>query len=79
MKRSDGDMVAHAIVTALAAAVNQGDIDDWFPDQGETGVRSMEYLPQMRRRFIEADQLLASDGRCHHPVRRAATHEEADP
>ena len=57
-KRSDGDVVAHAIVMALAAAVNQGDIDDWFPDQGETGVRSMEYLPQMRRRLIETDQLL---------------------
>lgn len=30
-KRSDGDVVAHAIVMALAAAVNKGDIDDWFP------------------------------------------------
>ena len=57
-KRSDGDVVAHAIVMALAAAVNQGDIDDWFPDKGETNVRSMEYLPEMRRRLIEADQLL---------------------
>jgi nicotinamide-nucleotide adenylyltransferase len=27
-KRSDGDVVAHAIVMALAAAVNRGDIDD---------------------------------------------------
>src|SRR5216683_654914 len=40
-KRSDGDVVAHAIVMALAAAVNRGDIDDWFPDKGETGVRSI--------------------------------------
>ena len=31
-RRSDGDVVAHAIVMALAAAVNKGDIDDWFPD-----------------------------------------------
>jgi 2-C-methyl-D-erythritol 2,4-cyclodiphosphate synthase len=57
-KRSDGDVVAHAIVMALAAAVNQGDIDDWFPDQGETGVRSMDYLLEMRRRLIEPEHLL---------------------
>src|SRR5712691_649175 len=57
-KRSDGDVVAPAIVMALAAAVNQGDIDDWFPDKGETGVRSIEYLPEMRRRLIEPEQLL---------------------
>src|SRR5439155_27331695 len=40
-KRSDGDVVAHAIVMALAGATNTGDIDDWFPDKGETAVRSM--------------------------------------
>ena len=57
-KRSDGDVVAHAIVMALAAAVNKGDIDDWFPDRGETDVRSMEYLPEMRSRLIEAEPLL---------------------
>ena len=57
-KRSDGDVVAHAIVMALAAAVNKGDIDDWFPDTGETNVRSIEYLPQMRHRLIEPDHLL---------------------
>ena len=57
-KRSDGDVVAHAIVMALAAAVNQGDIDDWFPDKGETGVRSIEYLPEMHRRLIEPEHLL---------------------
>src|SRR5713101_4793040 len=42
-RRSDGDVVAHALVMALAAAVNKGDIDDWFPDTGETGTRSIEY------------------------------------
>src|SRR5256885_14831315 len=47
-RRSEGDVVAHAIVMALAGATNTGDIDDWFPDQGEPGVRSMEYLPEMR-------------------------------
>jgi 2-C-methyl-D-erythritol 2,4-cyclodiphosphate synthase len=57
-KRSDGDVVAHAIVMALAGATNTGDIDDWFPDKGETGVRSIEYLPEMRRRLIEPQQLV---------------------
>jgi 2-C-methyl-D-erythritol 2,4-cyclodiphosphate synthase len=57
-RRSDGDVVAHAIVMALAAAVNKGDIDDWFPDTGETGVRSIEYLPSLRQRLIEPEHLL---------------------
>jgi 2-C-methyl-D-erythritol 2,4-cyclodiphosphate synthase len=57
-KRSDGDVVAHALVMALAAAVNRGDIDDWFPDTGETGVKSIDYLPEMRRRLIEPEHLL---------------------
>src|SRR5438874_6871382 len=57
-KRSDGDVVAHAIVMALAGATNTGDIDDWFPDQGERGVRSIEYLPNIRRRLIEAKKLM---------------------
>jgi 2-C-methyl-D-erythritol 2,4-cyclodiphosphate synthase len=57
-ERSDGDVVAHAIVMALAAAVNKGDIDDWFPDQGEIGVRSIDYLPEMRRRLILPDRLV---------------------
>src|SRR5947209_8233170 len=57
-KRSDGDVVAHAIVMALAGATNTGDIDDWFPDEGETGIRSFDYLPEMRRRLIEARQLI---------------------
>src|SRR5947209_14167907 len=57
-KRSDGDVIAHAIVMALAGATNTGDIDDWFPDKGEVGVKSMEYLPDIRKRLIEAKQLL---------------------
>ena len=57
-KRSDGDVVAHAIVMALAGATNTGDIDDWFPDKGETGVKSMEYLPEMRQRLIEKEHVL---------------------
>ncbi len=57
-KRSDGDVVAHAIVMALAGATNTGDIDDWFPDKGETGVKSIEYLPEIRQRLIEAKNIL---------------------
>jgi 2-C-methyl-D-erythritol 2,4-cyclodiphosphate synthase len=57
-KRSDGDVVAHAIVMALAGATNTGDIDDWFPDKGEIDVKSMEYLPEMRQRLIEKEHLL---------------------
>jgi 2-C-methyl-D-erythritol 2,4-cyclodiphosphate synthase len=57
-RRSDGDVVAHAIVMALAGATNTGDIDDWFPDTGETGVRSIDYLPEMHRRLIEAKQVV---------------------
>jgi 2-C-methyl-D-erythritol 2,4-cyclodiphosphate synthase len=59
-KRSDGDVVAHAIVMALAATVNKGDIDDWFPDKGETGVRSIDYLPEMHRRLIAPNDLILS-------------------
>lgn len=59
-KRSDGDVVAHAIVMALAAAVNRGDIDDWFPDKGETGVSSIDYLPEMRDRLIVPNHLVLS-------------------
>ncbi len=56
-KRSDGDVISHAIVMALAGATNTGDIDDWFPDKGEIGVKSVEYLPVMRRDLIEAKHL----------------------
>jgi 2-C-methyl-D-erythritol 2,4-cyclodiphosphate synthase len=56
-RRSDGDVVAHAIVMALAGATNTGDIDDWFPDKGET-VKSIAYLPEMRQRLIEKDHIV---------------------
>lgn len=59
-RRSDGDVVSHAIVMALAAAVNQGDIDDWFPDKGETGVKSLDYLPEIARRLIVPNKLILS-------------------
>lgn len=57
-KRSDGDVIAHAIVMALAGATNTGDIDDWFPDKGEIGVKSIEYLSDIRQRLIEKQHLL---------------------
>lgn len=57
-RRSDGDVVAHAIVMALAACVNQGDIDDWFPDNGEVGMKSIDYLASLRQRLIEPEHLL---------------------
>ena len=57
-KRSDGDVVAHAIVMALAGATNTGDIDDWFPDEGKVGVKSIEYLPDIRKRLIEPQQIV---------------------
>jgi 2-C-methyl-D-erythritol 2,4-cyclodiphosphate synthase len=57
-RRSDGDVVAHAIVMALAACMNKGDIDDWFPDTGEVGVKSIDYLSRMRQRLIEPEHLL---------------------
>lgn len=59
-RRSDGDVVVHAIVMALTAAVNKGDIDDWFADKGETGVRSIDYLPELRRRLIVPEHLVLS-------------------
>lgn len=57
-KRTDGDVVAHAIVMALAGATNTGDIDDWFPDKGECGIQSMDYLPDIRKRLIEPRNII---------------------
>ncbi|MBD1371260.1 2-C-methyl-D-erythritol 2,4-cyclodiphosphate synthase [Hazenella sp. IB182357] len=57
-KRTDGDVVAHAIVMALGSATKTGDIDDWFPDEGETGIKSIEYLTSMRKRLIEPKNLI---------------------
>src|SRR5439155_6589496 len=47
----------HAIVMALAGATDTGDIDDWFPDRGETRVRSIGYLPEIRQRLIDAKRI----------------------
>ncbi|MEN8907979.1 MAG: 2-C-methyl-D-erythritol 2,4-cyclodiphosphate synthase [Clostridiales bacterium] len=57
-RRTDGDVVAHAIVMALSGATNTGDIDDWFPDKGKTGIRSMDYLPDIYERLIKEKDIL---------------------
>jgi 2-C-methyl-D-erythritol 2,4-cyclodiphosphate synthase len=58
-KRSDGDVVAHSIVMALVAAANKGDIEDWFSSSdGNTGIRSIEYLSEIYDRLIEPERLL---------------------
>lgn len=56
--RTDGDVVSHAIVMALGAATKTGDIDDWFPDEGETGIKSIDYLPSLRKRLIEPNNII---------------------
>lgn len=56
--RSDGDVVVHAIVMALAGATNTGDIDDWFPDTGERRVTSLTYLSAMRQRLPEKEPII---------------------
>lgn len=57
-KRTDRDAIAHAIVMALAGATNTGDIDDWFPEKGETNRKSLEFLPEMRERLIEPRNII---------------------
>ncbi|MGH2478307.1 MAG: 2-C-methyl-D-erythritol 2,4-cyclodiphosphate synthase [Ktedonobacteraceae bacterium] len=58
-KRSDGDVVAHAIVMALVAAVNKGDIEDWFSSSDDViGVKSIEYLSEMYNRLINPEHLI---------------------
>lgn len=48
VKRSDGDPVSHAIVDAILAALNEGDIADWFNDRdGIDGARSINYLREL--------------------------------
>lgn len=54
VKRSDGDPVSHAIVDALLAALNRGDIGDWFSDEDNvTDARSIDYLEHLYRSLLE--------------------------
>jgi 2-C-methyl-D-erythritol 2,4-cyclodiphosphate synthase len=43
---SDGDVVAHAIIDALAGALGVGSLGDYFPDDdpADQGARSIEFL-----------------------------------
>jgi len=53
--RDDGDVVARAVVMAVLAAANRGEIDDWFPDPH---AKSIEHLAAIRRQLIEPEHLL---------------------
>ena len=54
VKRSDGDPVSHAVVDALLAALNQGDISDWFSDEDSiTGARSIDYLEHLYKNLLQ--------------------------
>src|SRR5712692_879411 len=58
VKRSDGDPVSHAVVDALLAALNQGDITDWFSDEDSvTGARSIEYLEHLYRSLLQPKRI----------------------
>ncbi len=52
---SDGDVIAHALVDALLAAVNGGDIGTLFPsdDPGLEGIDSLDMLAEAYRRVRE--------------------------
>jgi 2-C-methyl-D-erythritol 2,4-cyclodiphosphate synthase len=47
---SDGDVVAHAIVDALAGALGAGSLGDYFPedDPADQDARSIEFLARFR-------------------------------
>ena len=47
---SDGDVVAHAIVDALAGALGAGSLGDYFPedDPNDQNARSIEFLSRFR-------------------------------
>jgi 2-C-methyl-D-erythritol 2,4-cyclodiphosphate synthase len=60
---SDGDVVAHAIIDALAGALAAGSLGDYFPedDPADQDVRSIEFLdrfrPVMARKHAEVINL----------------------
>src|SRR5512132_4522837 len=47
---SDGDVVAHAIIDALAGALGAGSLGDYFPedDPADQDARSIEFLTRFR-------------------------------
>lgn len=48
---SDGDVLSHAIVDALAGAIADGDLGTWFPenDPDAENARSLEFVAEMMR------------------------------
>lgn len=46
---SDGDVLSHAIVDALAGAIAEGDLGTWFPedDPDAQDARSLDFVAQM--------------------------------
>lgn len=47
---SDGDVLCHALIDALAGALGSGDIGDHFPDDDDPeaqGARSVDYVRRM--------------------------------
>src|SRR4051794_29074849 len=53
---SDGDVVAHAIIDALAGALAAGSLGDYFPedDPADQDARSIEFLERFRSVMAEA-------------------------
>ena len=62
---SDGDVIAHALVDALLAAVNGGDIGTLFPsdDPRLEGIDSLEMLAEAYRR-VQAEGYELVNGAC---------------